>query len=88
MDKTIVIFRYDNFGGGDGAVVAVFPEPELAPEPGQMLCYAHIGQHGGCCLGWYTHTRPARPAEYQDLKEELEDRGYVLTVRKRLPARK
>jgi hypothetical protein len=52
-----------------------------------MTCYAHVGQHGACSFAWFhgrTH-RPASPAEYADLKAELESApyGYRLRVFKR-----
>ena len=51
-------------------VTAVFPTL-----PGvnayDMTCYAHVGQHGACNMGWYYSTRPATPAEYADLMDEL-----------------
>jgi hypothetical protein len=48
--------------------------------------YAHIGQHSGCDYGWYLTTRPTKPAEYTDLKTELESApyGYRLKVYQRM----
>lgn len=68
-------------------VTAVFP-----CEPGDseynMTCYAHVGQHSACDLGWYNTTRQAMPAEYAALKRELESApyGYRLKVMQRMPA--
>lgn len=81
MTHTVVVFRWDA-----GEVTAVFPT-----EPGDftgydMVCYAHIGQHGSCAKEWYFCTRPAKPEEYAELKAELElaPYNYVLTVRRKI----
>lgn len=69
MDTMRVIFRADRHGLYKGDVTAVFPdEPEYE---GNMVCYAHIGQHSRCSLGWYRTTRPATETEYADLLAEL-----------------
>ncbi len=86
MEKLPVIFRAERSGPFKGDVTAVFPT--LDEGQGTMRCYAHIGQHSGCCLEWYWSTRPARPAEYASLLAELRDiyerDGDVkLVVRKR-----
>jgi len=76
--KTKVIFRID----GD-EVVAVFPEDTT--QSGSLGCYAHVGQHSNCTYGWYlTKTKPASPDQYEGLKKELEQIGYVLHVQKRM----
>jgi hypothetical protein len=49
-------------------------------KPGRVMAYEHVGQHGEADLGIVADTRAATPAEYADLKKELEGRGYVLTV--------
>lgn len=84
VDETRVLFRVD----AGGEVTAVFPD--LQEEPYLWRCYAHIGQHGSCSRLWYYTTRPARPAEYEDLKSELESApyGYRLKVIKRWSRRK
>lgn len=89
--KTIVLFRVKRGKQYAGEVTAVFPcEPWSSAY--DMTCYAHVGQHGACDMGWYAQTRPATPAEYADLKRELESYGsapedhYDLDVRQRMPA--
>lgn len=69
MEKLPVIFRAERSGHFKGDVTAVFPT--LEGNPGEMTCYAHIGQHGSCSLGWYYRTRPAKPHEYAALLAEL-----------------
>ena len=80
MSETIVIFRKDETGD----CFALFPE---LPSDDQGFCctaYQHVGQH---CAADYNlciaQSDPATPAEYGDLFEELERRGYVLSVRRR-----
>lgn len=85
-DKTIVIFRVWKSGSGKGDVIALFPA-DTWHDGTRKLCqsFEHVGQHGGAD---YAHviraTRPATPAEYADVKRELETLyGYNLDVRKR-----
>jgi hypothetical protein len=73
-----VIFRKYS----DGAIIALFPD--LYCDDAHRFCesYMHVGQHSGAS---YVHvlalTKRATPAEYQELKEELERAGYVLVMR-------
>ena len=87
-EYTPVLFRVARAAKRDGAeVTAVFPcEPH--DMSGNMTCYAHVGQHGACSMRWYDTTRPARPDEYADLKEDLESApyGYRLKPYKRMAA--
>ncbi len=85
--KTIVLFRIDR-AKTDRQVTAVFPLDDEGD--GMMSCYAHIGQHGGCSRAWmHSKTRPATPAEYADLKRELERAPYHYNfdIRQRTPRR-
>ena len=80
MSEIIVIFRRDS----TGECFALFPE--LPSDQFGNLCtaYQHIGQH--CAADYHlciTQSDPANPAEYRDLYEELERRGYILAVRQR-----
>ena len=80
-----VLFRVDRAGDFKGTVTAVFPCMEGSP--GLMTCYAHVGQHSSCSLGWMLQkTRPARPEEYGALATELRSLGYKLDIRKRSPS--
>lgn len=75
---TEVMFRHE-----DNQVLAVFPY-EIADYSGNVSCYAHLGQHSGADYQYILdQTSPALPAEYADLKAELERIGYVLKVIKR-----
>lgn len=53
-------------------VTAVFPSLPATRNPLEMVCYAHVGQHGSAHRDWVRYnTRPATRAEYQPLLDEL-----------------
>lgn len=80
METTVVVFR--KWGNGD--IIALFPFEREASTSFACLSYEHIGQHGGADYpGVVRETRPASPAEYAELKAELERIGYVLEIRQR-----
>jgi len=92
MERLNVIFRAERAGPYKGEVTAVFPSIP-SDYHGGTLCYARIGQHGGCSDGWYRKTRPAMPEEYAPLLAELRgiyetgDDAVQLVVRtRRTPA--
>lgn len=70
-----VIFKLE---GKD--VVAFFPAI-----PGTSAydcsCFAHLGQHGSSDLGYASALKPATPAQYADLKAELERVPYEYKLR-------
>jgi hypothetical protein len=80
MNQIVVVFRRERTGG----CFALFPE--LPGDDRGVLCtaYQHVGQHNAAdydlCV---SRSDPAAPAEYRDLFEELERRGYDLAVRRR-----
>ena len=65
VTETVVLFRRDE----DGEITAVMPFDEASPNT--MACYAHVGQHGSCDIGWVSETFPASEDEYRALKAEL-----------------
>ena len=83
-NETPVIFRIERRKGGE--VTAVFPCEPSGMDGRTMACYAHVGQHGGCSHQFVSSGRRALPAEYADLKAELEGApyGYRLKVYKRV----
>jgi hypothetical protein len=88
-NETPVLFRRSRRKEPEGLaaeVTAVFPCEPSDYLGRAMTCYAHVGQHGSCNLGWYHTTRAATPEEYADLKRELESApyGYRLKVYKRM----
>ena len=80
-EKTTVIFR--KWKGKAENIIALFPWVEESP--GRCSSFEHVGQHGRAdYCGVIRLTTPATPAEYADLKRELEQYyGYNLTIRKR-----
>lgn len=70
-----VIFRKDR--QRNGAVFALFPAMAADINGFYCGCYQHVGQHGAAnyvlCI---SNSRPATPAEYADLQDELVDIGY------------
>lgn len=87
---TVVVFRRWKYVHRDGSgIIALFPNSR-EHRPGMVMSYERIGQHGAADYqGIISRTRPATPAEYADLKAELErpPYRYVLDVRKRTPRR-
>jgi hypothetical protein len=72
-----VMFRQDK----EGNSLAVFPY-DIADMKGNCGCYAHIGQHSGCCWKYVmNYTKPA--TEFSELQRELESIGYKLNVIRR-----
>ena len=69
MQTTRVTFRAERFGTFKGHVTAVLPD--VPANPGNWVCYAHIGQHSECTQAWYYTTRPAKAKEYAPLLKEL-----------------
>lgn len=66
----------------EGDIIAILLD--VAANPGYVVCYQHIGQHGeGKYWGIMADSRRAAPEEYAQLKKELEQIGYIVHVRKR-----
>lgn len=80
FEKLKVIFRKE----AGGAVVAFLPE--LPANRGNVVCYAHTGQHNEASMEYYHSTTTALPSEYAALKRELCGiyNDYQLSVKKRL----
>lgn len=71
MDDLPVIFRAERSGDHKGSVTAVFPTVPGTSQRYSVTVYAHVGQHGTGCPGWYARTRAATPEESADLLREL-----------------
>lgn len=52
----------------------------LAYFPKEGTCYAHIGQHSECSPEYVANLTKATPAQYAELKQELESIGYNLQI--------
>lgn len=78
--KIKVIYRKDS----DGNVIAFLPE--LSANVGNIVCYAHIGQHNEASIEYYHNTETALPSEYEALHKELKAiySDYELSVKRRL----
>ena len=79
---TVVVFRKWQ-GGRDGhGVIALFPDIDHIRQYGMVSSFEHVGQHGAAdYTGVVTRTRPAKPAEFADLKKELESPPYNYKLR-------
>lgn len=77
-EVTRVVFRKWRYQYG-GDIIALFPYNRVAL--GECSSYEHIGQHGATSYSVViSRTIPAVPADYQELKAELESIGYNLKV--------
>lgn len=73
---TPVIFRRMKKKAG-GEIVAIFPTDAASYNSYECGCYAHVGQHGACSpFHIILDSRAATPADYADLKAELESAPY------------
>lgn len=75
-----VIFR--TWKKAPQTVVALLPD--VPANPGRVMMYEHVGQHGEGDPAIIQDTRPAKEEEYLPLLKELHNRGYKLRVLKRL----
>jgi hypothetical protein len=81
METTKVIFRIDP---RNREVIALFPEEVGTNDFYTCSAYVHVGQHFTCYPDLVIqHTKPAVPEQYEDLHQELTQRGYELKVIKR-----
>ena len=71
---TEVIFKIEP--GSNGSVFAAFPGLAADNDPGNMTCFAHVGQHGAASMRYVAAASPATAEQYADLKRELVARGY------------
>ena len=80
MSEVVVIFRQDT----SGECFALFPELPADQFGNFCTAYQHVDQHFAAdydrCIA---ASDPAEPADYTNLNEELERRGYILSVRRR-----
>lgn len=80
IEKLKVIYHKD----ADGNIIAFLPE--LPANRGNVVCYAHTGQHGEASIEYYRDTKPALPSEYEPLHNELKGiyNDVELSVKRRL----
>lgn len=72
-----VVFKKDK---NDGEIVAFFPN-EIADNKGNILCYAHIGQHSAASIAYMKECLNASIDEFADLALELHSIGYELNIK-------
>ena len=53
-------------------VIALFCDSAKDCNPGRVMSYMHVGQHGEACRDLGRNLRLATPKEYASLKRELE----------------
>lgn len=65
-----VIFRKTK----DGTPIAFFPKTlrDGSCNPGMLMSYEHVGQHGEASIDFYYECKPCSEEEYADLLTELE----------------
>ena len=83
-EETKVIFKLARHPDGESEIIAFFPGAPA--NPGNIMCYAHNGQHGEACEEFYAmRCKNCSKAQYVDLKKELESLfGYRLKIVKRI----
>ena len=69
----------------DGDIIALFPEQDHKSgnaNPGNIMSYMHVGQHGEASVELLKDDRLTRalPSEYADLLRELKMIGYLPEV--------
>lgn len=69
-EKYPVIFKKSR----DGEILAFFPQTvkDGSCNPGNIMCYAHVGQHDEASLDFFHECKPCTEEEYADLLTELE----------------
>ena len=60
---------------------------DVEANPGNVMSYMTIGQHGEASINCTKDCRLAKEEEYKALREELESIGYRLYLRNKFPPR-
>ena len=58
--------------------------PDVEANPGNVMSYEHMGQHGEASMDYYWSTKPCEPELYAPLLKELEGIGYRPRIMKRI----
>ena len=79
-----VILRRCRTDPRGGEIVAFLPDADV--NPGMIMSYMHVGQHGEASLGFYRECRPVKATdpEARDMLAELKSLGYAPRVVRRL----
>lgn len=59
---------------------AYFPNENYDSKGLLKTSYSHIGQHSACSPEYAAESRKATQKEYEGLKQELEQIGYLLNI--------
>jgi hypothetical protein len=80
-EKTEVVFLFNDY---ENDLFAFFPNESYSNDPNDdfYTSYCHVGQHSACHIDYANDSRFATKEEYKDLKKELEELGYNLTILK------
>lgn len=80
QDTPVRVYFTHDLEDTNDPITAVFVDSLGEEAAGMYTVYAHIGQHSTGHPQWVqTRTRPATPAEYADLLDELGRIGYRAT---------
>lgn len=82
----IVFRKYWNKWSKAWTPIAFLPDVEA--NPGNIMSYEHMGQHGEASMDYYWSTKPCEPELYAPLLKELESIGYRPRVMKKIMRRK
>ena len=83
MDRVAFRVWKEPYIGPIPDVLAILPDNDA--NPGMVVCYAHVGQHGEGDMGVIlAKSRPATRKEYRALLAELRGLGYKLRVVQRI----
>lgn len=82
----IVFRKYWNKWNKAWTPIAFMPDVEA--NPGNIMSYEHMGQHGEASMDYYWSTKPCEPELYAPLLKELEGIGYRPRIMKRIMRRR
>ena len=82
----IVFRKYWNKWSKAWTPIAFMPDVEA--NPGNIMSYEHMGQHGEASMDYYWSTKPCEPELYAPLLKELEGIGYRPRIMKRIARRR
>ena len=82
----IVFRKYWNKWSKAWTPIAFMPDVEA--NPGNIMSYEHVGQHGEASLMYYWSTKPCETELYAPLLKEMEGIGYRPRIMKKITRRK
>lgn len=79
-DIDVQFFMETGNGTDNPTPLAVFVHTKYNDQIDSVVCYAHVGGHSQCSPSYFHDLPKATPEQYEGLKSELEQIGYVLNV--------